>query len=87
MSLQPDFINALIAVTPGENTVEMEEIDLVIIGAGPTGMFASFCAGLREINSVTLESLDTYGGQMLELYPEKEVYDVMAVPKMLSKDC
>jgi thioredoxin reductase (NADPH) len=86
MSLQPDFINALIAVTPGENTVEMEEIDLVIIGAGPTGMFASFCAGLREINSVTLESLDTYGGQMLELYPEKEVYDVMAVPKMLSKD-
>ncbi len=64
----------------------MEEIDLIIIGAGPTGMFASFCAGLREINSVTLESLDTYGGQMLELYPEKEVYDVQAVPKMLSKD-
>ena len=64
----------------------MEEIDLVIIGAGPTGMFATFCAGLREIDSVTLESLDTYGGQMLELYPEKAVYDVQAVPKMLSKD-
>jgi len=60
----------------------MEETDLIIIGAGPTGLFATFCAGLREINSITLESLDTYGGQMLELYPEKVVYDVQAVPKM-----
>ena len=34
-------------------------------------MFATFCAGLREINSITLESLDTHGGQMLELYHEK----------------
>ena len=64
----------------------MEETDLIIIGSGPTGMFATFCAGLREINSITLESLDTYGGQMIELYPEKMVYDVQAVPKMLSKD-
>ena len=60
----------------------MEDTDLIIIGAGPTGMFATFCAGLREINSITLESLDTHGGQMLELYPEKMVYDVQAVPKM-----
>lgn len=64
----------------------MEETDLIIIGAGPTGMFATFCAGLREINSITLESLDTYGGQMLELYPEKIVYDVQAVPKMKALD-
>ncbi len=64
----------------------MEETDLIIIGAGPTGMFATFCAGLREINSITLESLSTHGGQMLELYPEKIVYDVQAVPKMKSMD-
>ena len=64
----------------------MEETDLIIIGAGPTGMFATFCAGLREINSITLESLSTYGGQMLELYPEKVVYDVQAVPKMKAID-
>ena len=64
----------------------MEETDLIIIGTGPTGMFATFCAGLREINSITLESLDTYGGQMLELYPEKIVYDVQAVPKMKAVD-
>ncbi len=64
----------------------MEETDLIIVGAGPTGMFATFCAGLREINSITLESLDTYGGQILELYPEKIVYDVQAVPKMKAMD-
>ncbi|MGC8533675.1 MAG: NAD(P)/FAD-dependent oxidoreductase [Candidatus Parvarchaeum sp.] len=64
----------------------MEDTDLIIIGAGPTGMFATFCAGLREINSITLESLDTHGGQMLELYPEKVVYDVQAVPKMKAID-
>lgn len=75
-------------VIPGENTVEhgMEDTDLIIIGAGPTGMFATFCAGLREIKSITLESLDAHGGQMLELYPEKIVYDVQAVPKMKAID-
>lgn len=64
----------------------MEDTDLIIVGAGPTGMFATFCAGLREIDSITLESLDTHGGQMLELYPEKMVYDVQAVPKMKATD-
>jgi thioredoxin reductase (NADPH) len=62
----------------------MKEVELVIIGAGPTGLFATFCAGLRAINSVTLESLDNYGGQMKELYPEKIVYDVQGTPKMVS---
>ncbi len=62
----------------------MEEVELVIIGAGPTGLFATFCAGLRAIKSVTLEGLGTYGGQMHELYPEKNVYDVQGVPKLVS---
>ncbi len=64
----------------------MEEVELVIIGAGPTGLFATFCAGLRAIKSVTLESLSTYGGQMIELYPNKIIYDVQGIPKILSKD-
>ena len=64
----------------------MEEVDLAIVGAGPTGLFATFCAGLRLINSVTLDGLDTYGGQMMELYPEKIVYDVLGVPKMRATD-
>lgn len=64
----------------------MEEVELIIIGAGPTGLFATFCAGLRAIKSVTLETLGTYGGQMLELYPNKTVYDVQGAPKMSSKE-
>lgn len=57
----------------------MEELDLVIVGAGPTGLFATFCAGLREIDSVTLESLDVIGGQIPKFYPIKMVYDVAGV--------
>ncbi len=59
----------------------MQEKDLVIIGAGPTGLFATFCACLRGIDSLTLESLDLPGGQMRELYPEKFVYDIAGIPK------
>ncbi|MCL4399476.1 NAD(P)/FAD-dependent oxidoreductase [Candidatus Parvarchaeota archaeon] len=64
----------------------MEEVELVIIGAGPAGLFATFCASLRGIKSVTLESLGEYGGQIPELYPEKAVYDVQGIPKILGKD-
>ncbi len=60
----------------------MEDYDLVIIGAGPTGLFATFLAGLRDINSITLEALDYVGGQIPELYPEKPVYDVQGIPKI-----
>jgi hypothetical protein len=49
----------------------MEETDLIIIGSGPTGMFATFCAGLREINSITLESLDTYGARCWSFIPKR----------------
>jgi thioredoxin reductase (NADPH) len=59
-----------------------EKKDLVIIGAGPTGLFATFCAGLRDIDSVTLEAMDSPGGQLTELYPEKDVYDVQGIPKI-----
>ncbi len=64
----------------------MEEMDLVIIGAGPTGLFATFCAGLRTIKSVTLESMSIYGGQIPTLYPEKTVYDVQGIPKIKAQD-
>lgn len=64
----------------------MEEIDLIIVGGGPTGLFATFCAGLREVKSVTLESMGTHGGQIPTLYPEKIVYDVQGIPRIKAKD-
>ncbi|WP_337861031.1 NAD(P)/FAD-dependent oxidoreductase [Ferroplasma sp.] len=60
----------------------MDEYELTIIGAGPTGLFATFLAGLRDIKSITLEALDHTGGQIPELYPEKMVYDVQGIPKI-----
>ncbi len=60
----------------------MEEYEVIIIGAGPTGLFATFLAGLRDIKSLTLEALDFSGGQIPELYPEKTVYDVQGIPKI-----
>ena len=64
----------------------MSDFELVIIGAGPTGLFATFAAGLREIKSLTLEELDFPGGQITELYPEKMVYDMPGIPRILAKD-
>lgn len=52
----------------------MEE--LIIIGAGPMGLYGAFCAGLRDIKGLILESSYTYGGQVSALYAEKKIYDI-----------
>ena len=63
-----------------------EAVDLAIIGAGPTGLFAAFYAGLRQMSVKLLDSLEILGGQLTTLYPEKYIYDVAGFPKVLSKD-
>lgn len=60
--------------------------DTAIIGAGPTGLFAAFYAGLREMKTVLIDSLDDVGGQLTALYPEKYIYDVAGFPKVRAKD-
>lgn len=52
----------------------MEE--LIIIGAGPMGLYGAFCAGLRDIKGVILESSYIHGGQVSALYAEKKIYDI-----------
>ncbi len=61
-------------------------VDLVIIGGGPTGLFAAFYAGMRRMSATIVDSLDTLGGQLVTLYPEKYIYDVAGFPKVLAKD-
>src|SRR5688500_5772001 len=61
-------------------------IDLAIIGAGPTGLFAAFYAGLRQMSVKIIDSLETLGGQLVTLYPEKYIYDVAGFPRVLAKD-
>src|SRR3954463_11615919 len=68
------------------NSADNNVVDLAIIGAGPTGLFAAFYAGLRQMTVKLLDSLEILGGQLTTLYPEKYIYDVAGFPKVLSKD-
>lgn len=56
------------------------ETDAVIVGAGPVGLFQVFELGLLEIKAHVIDSLDYPGGQCVELYPDKPIYDIPAVP-------
>src|ERR1700716_4323526 len=54
--------------------------DVLIIGAGPCGLFAVFELGLLDIKAHLVDILDKAGGQCAELYPEKPIYDIPALP-------
>jgi thioredoxin reductase (NADPH) len=60
--------------------------DLVIIGAGPSGLFAVFEAGMLKIKSHVIDTLEVIGGQCSALYPEKPIYDIPAHPKILASE-
>ncbi len=60
--------------------------DITIVGGGPTGLFAAFYAGMRELKTKIIEALPELGGQLSVLYPEKYIYDVPGFPKILSKE-
>jgi len=60
--------------------------DITIVGAGPTGLFASFYAGLRQMKTKLVDALEELGGQVAVLYPEKYIYDVGGFPKITGKD-
>ncbi|NOZ46210.1 MAG: NAD(P)/FAD-dependent oxidoreductase [Chlorobi bacterium] len=60
--------------------------DLIIVGAGPVGLFASFYAGMRGLNTVLIETRNEVGGALTAIYPEKYIYDMVGFPKILAKD-
>ncbi|WP_406854128.1 NAD(P)/FAD-dependent oxidoreductase [Alsobacter sp. KACC 23698] len=64
------------AVTP----IETIETDVVIVGAGPVGLFAVFELGLLDIKAHVIDILPKVGGQCSELYPEKPIYDIPGFP-------
>jgi thioredoxin reductase (NADPH) len=59
--------------------------DLIIIGAGPAGLFAATCAAMNKLNALVIESSTEFGGQ-LTLYKEKSVYDMPAFTKVNTED-
>jgi thioredoxin reductase len=64
----------------------MPTTDILIIGAGPAGLFATFYAGMRGLRCTLVDSLPHLGGQVAALYPEKYVYDVAGFPAVLGRD-
>ena len=64
----------------------MIKTDILIIGGGPTGLFSVFEAGLLKMKCHILDSLAEPGGQCIELYPKKPIYDIPAYPEIIAAD-
>lgn len=64
--------------------IYMIETDILIIGAGPTGLFAVFEAGLLKLRCHLIDSLPQPGGQLTEIYPKKPIYDIPGYPEVLA---
>lgn len=62
----------------------MIKTDILIIGAGPTGLFAVFEAGLLKLRCHLIDALPQAGGQCSEIYPKKPIYDIPAFPEILA---
>ena len=59
----------------------MKKTDAIIIGAGPVGLFAVHQLGIKGLKAIVIDNLDKVGGQCIELYPDKPIYDIPAVPE------
>jgi thioredoxin reductase len=63
-----------------------EDVDLLIIGAGPTGLYAAYYAGFRGHRIAVVDSLPELGGQVTAMYPEKQILDVAGFPSIKGRD-
>ncbi|TVY02079.1 NAD(P)/FAD-dependent oxidoreductase [Cohnella terricola] len=61
-------------------------IDMIIIGGGPSGMFAGFYAGMRKASAMIFDSMPQLGGQLAALYPEKHIFDVAGFPNVTAQE-
>lgn len=64
----------------------MHQTDIIIIGAGPVGLFTVFEAGLLKLKCHLIDSLGVPGGQLAEIYPKKPIYDIPGFPSVLAGD-
>jgi thioredoxin reductase (NADPH) len=73
MTISPDAL---------ASSVEAEQTDVVIIGAGPVGLFAVFECGMLKLGCHVVDALDSIGGQCVALYPEKPIFDIPGYPRI-----
>ncbi|MGE0753644.1 MAG: NAD(P)/FAD-dependent oxidoreductase [Alphaproteobacteria bacterium] len=66
--------------------MEQFETDIVIVGAGPVGLFAIFEAGMLKMRCHVVDTLEAIGGQCAALYPEKPIYDIPAYPSIMAAE-
>ena len=64
----------------------MNKTDVLIIGAGPTGLFCAHQLGIIGLNCEIVDNLDKAGGQCIELYPDKPIYDIPAIPECTGEE-
>src|SRR6185312_10153825 len=64
----------------------MYRVDLLIVGAGPTGLYGAYYAGFRGLSVALVDALPEVGGQIAALYPEKAIFDVAGFPADRGQD-
>ena len=64
----------------------MIKTDVVIVGAGPVGLFAVHQLGIKGLKSEVIDNLDRAGGQCIELYPDKPIYDIAGIPECTGEE-
>jgi thioredoxin reductase len=62
------------------------EVDILIVGAGPVGLFGAYYAGFRGLRVAVMDSLPELGGQISAMYPEKQIFDVAGFPSVRGRD-
>lgn len=65
---------------------EATTTDVLVVGAGPTGLYSAYCAGFRGLSTIVVDGLPQAGGQVSALYPEKEIHDVAGLPAVRGRD-
>ena len=65
---------------------DRHEVDLLIVGAGPVGLYAAYYAGFRGLSTAMIDSLSEPGGQISAMYPEKLIYDVAGFPAIKGQE-
>jgi len=73
-------------VSTPESGASQVECDVAIVGAGPTGLFATYYAGFRGLRVALIDSLPELGGQITAMYPEKAILDVAGFPSVKGRD-
>jgi len=64
----------------------VREVDVAIVGAGPTGLYAAYYAGFRGLSTAVIDALPEPGGQVTAMYPEKLIYDIGGFPVIRGRD-